>query len=85
MTTGAFRTADATVSAHGAIAVVKSDATVFPVCRALYVGTTGDVAVTMADGQTSLVFTAVANGVFPVQVVQVLSTGTSASNIVALY
>jgi hypothetical protein len=80
----AYRSADATVSAHGAVAVTASDATIFPVTRALYIGTAGDVAVRMADGMT-ITFTSVASGVFPVQVDQVLSTGTTASNIIALY
>jgi hypothetical protein len=80
----AFRSADATVSAHGAVAVTASDATVFPVCRALYIGTGGNLNVRTADGQT-LVFSAVAAGIFPVQVDQVLSTSTTATNIIALY
>jgi hypothetical protein len=80
----AYRSADATVSAHGAVAVTASDATIFPVTRALYIGVTGDVAVRMADGM-SITFTAVPVGVFPVQVDQVLSTGTTATGIIALY
>jgi len=82
--TGAFRTSDATVAAHGAIAVVKSDSTTFPVTRGLYIGGTGDVAVLTADGQT-ITFSAVPVGIFPIQVTQVLSTGTTATNIIALY
>jgi len=81
---GAFRSADATVSAHGAVAVVASDSTEFPICRALYVGTGGDINVRTADSQT-IVFKAVAAGIFPVQVDMVLSTSTTASNIIALY
>lgn len=80
----AYHSADATVSAHGAVAVTPSDATVFPTCRALYVGVTGDVAVRMADGQ-SVTFKAVAVGIFPVQVDMVKSTATTATDIVALY
>lgn len=83
MTTGAHRTANATVSAHGAVAVTPSDATILPVTRSLYVGGTGDVAAVMADGQ-SVTFVAVPVGVLPVQVVQVLAA-TSATNILALY
>lgn len=81
---GAFHNADATVAAHGAVAVTASDSTVIPVTRSLYVGTTGNINVRMADGQTVL-FSSVPVGVFPVQVDQVLSTSTTASNIVALY
>lgn len=78
----AHRTADATVAAHGAVAVTKSDVTVIPVTRSLYIGTSGDVAVVMADGQT-VTFVG-AFGILPIQVVQVLDA-TTASNIVALY
>lgn len=81
---GAYRHANNTVSAHGAISVTPSDVTVFPICRALYVGSTGALAVRMADGQT-VTFAAVPVGIFPIQVDQVLSTGTVASSILALY
>lgn len=81
---GAFRSANATVSAHGAVAVTPSDATVLETTRALFVGTGGNLNVKMADGAIVL-FTNVPAGVFPIQVEQVLSTSTTASNIVALY
>lgn len=80
----AYRTADATVAAHGAFLVTPSDATIIPVTRALYIGGTGNINVRMADTQTIL-FTAVPVGIFPIQVDQVLSTSTTATNIVALY
>lgn len=80
----AHRTADATVAAHGAVAVTPSDATIIPVTRALYIGGTGNINVRMADEQT-LVFAAVPVGIFPIQVDQVLSTSTTATNIIALY
>lgn len=82
---GSYVRADATVPAHGAVAVTPSDNTVIPVTRALYVGTTGNITVRMADGQDNVLFTAVAVGIFPVQVDKVYSTGTAASTIVALY
>ena len=65
-------------------AVTPSDSTTLTPTRALYVGGTGDVAVVMADGVT-LTFTAVPAGILPVQVVKVLATGTTATNIVALW
>lgn len=71
-------------SAYGAVAVVKSDATIIPTCRALYIGVTGDVAVRMASGAT-ITFKAVPVGVLTVQVDQVLSTATTATDMVALY
>ena len=79
----AHRTANATVPAHGAVAVTKSDATVIPPTRALYVGTAGDLTVRMVDGQT-VTFIGVTAGIIPIQVDQVRSA-TTASNILALY
>ena len=85
MTTGAYRTANATVGAHGAVAVTPSDSTELPVTRALFIGTAGDVVVTMADGQTPITFANIANAtMLPIQVQKVLAA-TSASDILALY
>lgn len=71
-------------SAYAAVAVTPNDTTVIPTTRALYIGVTGDVAVTMADG-VAATFKAVPVGVLPVQVKIVASTSTTATNIVALY
>lgn len=71
-------------SAYAAVAVTKSDATVIPTTRALYIGVTGDVVVTMAHGQTPITFKAVPVGVLPIQVTQVLNA-TAATDILALY
>ena len=79
----AHRTANATVPAHGAVAVTKSDVTVIPPTRALYVGTAGDLTVRMVDGQT-VTFIGVTAGIIPIQVDQVRAA-TTASNILALY
>lgn len=54
------------------------------VSRALYVGTTGNVAVVMRDGQ-SLTITSVPVGWHRMRVKQVKSTGTTASNIHAFW
>ena len=54
------------------------------VTRALYVGATGDIALVTKAGST-LTFTGLATGsLLPVRVQRVLSTGTTASNIVGL-
>jgi len=53
-------------------------------CRSLYVGVTGDIKVTMANGDV-VTFTNVAVGIFPVSVKQVFSTGTTATSLIALY
>ena len=51
----------------------------------LYVGTGGNLRVVTASGQT-VTFASVLGGTFfPVQVLKVFSTGTSAANIVALW
>jgi len=51
----------------------------------LYIGTGGDLKVTMIGGQTVTFFN-IANGAFfPIQVKKVWATDTTASNIVALF
>lgn len=80
----AYRDANATVSAHGANVVTPSDATFLPTTRALFIGTAGDVAVQMADGQL-VTFVNIANAtMLPIQVNKVMAA-TSASNILAIY
>lgn len=56
----------------------------FQQCRSLYIGTTGNIAVEMASGN-QVTFTSVPVGIIDIQVHRVLATGTTASNIVALY
>lgn len=67
----------------GAVAVTKSDVTVIPVTRGLYVGGAGAITVRMADGMTTT-FTAVPIGVLPIQV-DMVKDATVATSIVALY
>jgi hypothetical protein len=71
--------------AIGAVDVVN-DVTIAPTyCRGLYVGTTGNVAVTMSTGD-AVTFVAVQAGtVLPIRVKRVNSSGTTASSIIALY
>lgn len=52
--------------------------------RALYIGTSGDVAVTWENG-TSTTYSNVPEGHFTIRPVRVLSTGTTAENIQAEY
>lgn len=70
--------------AFGAFAVTPSDITTLAGVRSLYVGVTGDVAVIMRGSATAVTFKAAAVGVLPVQVVKVMSTNTTATNILAL-
>lgn len=82
---GAHLSANATVSAHGAEVVTPSNSAEIPVTRALYNGTTGDIGVTMADGQI-VTFVAVPAGVIlPIQVSKVMVLGTTSTSILALY
>lgn len=85
-----FHSADASRPANDAVAVTPSDVTVIPVTRALYIGTGGTLVVHMAGNgagpqAATATFTNVAAGIFPIQVDQVLSTGTTATGILALY
>lgn len=70
---------------NDAVAIIKSDATVYnPPLRGLYVGGLGDVAVVTQDG-SAVTFTAVPAGTyFPIGLLKVMSTGTTATNIVGL-
>jgi len=81
---GKHLSANATVSAHGAVAITVSDTTLIPTTRAIYVGTSGNIRVQTAEGQ-DITFSNVPVGVFPLQVEKVFSTSTTASNLIALY
>ena len=69
-------------AAKSAVAVTPSDATVVAF-EALYIGTTGNVAVTTVANQV-VTFTSVPVGFFPVRCTKVMSTNTTATNIVGL-
>lgn len=66
--------------------VTPSDGTdLSAIPRALYVGTAGDISVTGADGLAAT-FVGVPGGqILPVRARRVRATGTTASNILALY
>lgn len=74
---------DATKYNSGA-AVSPDDVATIAVTRGVYVGGAGDLKVTFADG-TSATLKAAPLGVYPIMVQQVFATGTTATNIVALY
>lgn len=73
----------APIIAGGVAAVTPSDTTVQPF-TALYIGTTGDVAILPNNGVSAVTFKSVAVGFFPVSGQKVMNTNTTASNIVAL-
>lgn len=72
-------------SARSASAVTPNDSTDIDATKALYVGTTGNIKVIMADGGSAVTFTNCAVGYHPLRVTRVYSTDTTASGIVALY
>lgn len=71
--------------ARNAAAVTPDDDTdLAKATRALYVGVDGDVRVRMPD-DSDVTFAALAGSILPVAVKRVLLTGTTATNIVALW
>lgn len=72
-------------TAHNAFVITKSDTTVFPAhADAIYVGGAGDVAVRTVRG-TTLTFSGMqAGSVLPVRCDMVMSTNTTATNLVGL-
>jgi len=80
-----YHTADATRPAGKAVVVSPSDTTELGITRGLYVGTTGDLVVTMAEQGSSITFANVPSGSFLPLQVRLVMAATSASDIVALY
>lgn len=79
---------DQTSPARSAVAVTVSDSTTYtPTPRGLYVGVGGDVAVILTDdGSTAATFKNVPSGtILPIKPYKVMSTNTTATNILALY
>lgn len=73
-------------SAVRAVAVTKSDATVLPTTRGLWVGGAGDVAVRFTGDTAAVTLVGVlAGSLLPIEVVQVMSTNTTATSMLALY
>jgi len=70
-----------------AAAVTASDSTVIETTRGIWVGGAGNLAVRFSDDRaTSITLTGVPAGtLLPISVVQVMSTNTTATSIVALY
>lgn len=84
-----YRTADATVSAYGAIAITPSDTVNIAPTRAVYIGGPGSLKVDMAvdmGGTSTITLVSPAVGYpLPIQVTRIYATGTTATNIVAFY
>lgn len=78
---------DASSPAIKAAAVTPSDVIVLdPYTKALYIGGSGNISVVLADDSVAVTFAGLSAGqILPVCVNKVMQTGTTASNIVALY
>jgi hypothetical protein len=65
--------------------VTKSDSTIIAATRGIMAAVTGDLAVVFPDS-TAVTFTSIVAGqIYPISVIKVMSTGTTATGIVALY
>ena len=83
----AFRPQPAVNTAENAAVITPSDgANLSQQTLAIYVGGAGDVRVDLVGTGTGITFKAVPVGtVLPIQAVKVYATGTSATNLVAIY
>ncbi|MGX2958055.1 spike base protein, RCAP_Rcc01079 family [Peribacillus sp. JNUCC 23] len=74
-------------SAQGAILVVPNDSTDLTTTptKGIYIGGTGDLKVTMLDGTTVTFKSISAGAIHPLSVKRVFATGTTATNILAVY
>ncbi len=78
-------TTSALESAKTASAVTKSDSTIVN-CRALYVGGAGDVAIVAIDDTAAVTLSSVPAGtLLPIACKKIMSTNTTATNMVALF
>jgi hypothetical protein len=67
------------------VAVTPSDSTVLTTTRAIFVGGAGNLAVVMASGNSLTLTGVTAGSLLPMRVTKVKSTGTTATNIAALW
>ncbi|MEG3124801.1 spike base protein, RCAP_Rcc01079 family [Sphingomonas sp. GB1N7] len=72
--------------ARRAAAITPNDTNIISTTRAILIGGAGDLAVLFADDTASVVLKGlVAGSILPIRVQKVLATGTTATNLVALY
>jgi len=81
-----YRVVDATAPGVDAVAVIPSDTTLLTqIARAFYVGGAGNISI-LTPGGATVSFVAVPAGVIlPVMAQRVNNTGTTATNIVAIF
>lgn len=71
--------------ASQATAVTPNDSTVLSATRGLYLGVSGNVVVTMANGSDATFVGLAAGVIHPISVTKVKATGTTATSILAVY
>ena len=69
----------------GATAITPSDTANLPTPSVVYVGVSGNVTVTTAQGDTTTFVNVPSGSVVPVQVLQVWAAGTTALSLVRIY
>ena len=74
-----------TEPAYDMASVTTSDSSEIDPTRGLYIGGAGNIKVDTAAGTTVPLNSAAAGSVLPIRVKKVYATGTTATNIVALY
>lgn len=80
-----FTASDTIVNYSLAVVITASDTVNLPaMCRAIYVGVTGDITAIMSNGD-SVLFKAVPVGIFPIRATRIMATGTGAASLIALY
>jgi hypothetical protein len=72
-------------TATGAVVITPGDSTTIPATRGIYVGVSGDIKVNMSSVGTAIVFKAVPVGLLNISATRIYSTGTTATNLVAVY
>lgn len=92
---GKYVTNDASCPPHSAVPIVPGDDPLvnqIPTTRFIYVGVTGDLTVIMPDSVTAqapngtpVTWKNMTVGLHPMQVIQVMATGTTASSMLACY
>lgn len=71
--------------AVGAVAIIPSDSVDIAVARGIYVGGAGNIVVTLLDGTTATFIAPIVGSILDISARRVLATGTTATNLLALY
>jgi hypothetical protein len=74
-------------NAEGALTVTPNDSTDLSkgYTKGIYIGTSGDLSVILRDGSTAIFKSISAGVIHPISATRINATGTTASNIVAVY